>query len=87
MQVMLDHARQYEAIAGLECFRSIRKHLGWYCKGFPHAAAMRAKMFGVSTVQDVERIVAEFCQDLMLEEVAQSERASLESDISHPCAS
>jgi tRNA-dihydrouridine synthase len=87
MQVMLDHARQYEAIAGLECFRSIRKHLGWYCKGFPHAAAMRAKMFGVSTVQDVEHIVAEFCQDLMLEEVAQSERASLESDISHPCAS
>jgi len=65
MQVMLDHARQYEAIAGLERFRSIRKHLGWYCKGFPHAAAMRGKMFGVSTVQDVERIVAEFCQELI----------------------
>ena len=65
MQVMLDHARQYEAIAGLERFRSIRKHLGWYCKGFPHAAAMRGKMFGASNVQDVERIVAEFCQELM----------------------
>jgi len=79
MQVMLDHARQYEAIAGLECFRSIRKHLGWYCKGFPHAAAMRGKMFGVSNVEDVERIVAEFCQDLM-----QSER---DASVSAPLAS
>ncbi len=87
MQVMLDHARQYEAIAGLECFRSIRKHLGWYCKGFPHAAAMRAKMFGVSTVQDVERIVTEFCQDLMLGEVAASEPAPLKAHAPHPCAS
>ena len=41
---------------------------GWYCKGFPHAAAMRGKMFGASNVQDVERIVAEFCQDLMQSE-------------------
>lgn len=87
MQVMLDHARQYEAIAGLDCFRSIRKHLGWYCKGFPHAAAMRSKMFGVSTVQDVERIVAEFCQDLMLDEAAASDPAPLENHASFPCAS
>lgn len=88
MQVMLDHARQYEAIAGLECFRSIRKHLGWYCKGFPHAAAMRGKMFGVSTVQDVEGVVAEFCQDLMLEEEGGgSECPPMETPLSYPCAS
>ena len=87
MQVMLDHARQYEAIAGLECFRSIRKHLGWYCKGFPHAAAMRGKMFGVSTVQDVERIVEEFCQDLMLEEGVGSDDAAMSTHLPFPCAS
>ena len=87
MQVMLDHARQYEAIAGLERFRSIRKHLGWYCKGFPHAAAMRGKMFGVSTVQDVERIVAEFCRDLMREESLASEPTPLEVQATYPCAS
>ena len=87
MQVMLDHARQYEAIAGLECFRSIRKHLGWYCKGFPHAAAMRGKMFGVSTVQDVERIVEEFCQDLMLEEGVGSDAPPLNTHLPFPCAS
>ena len=87
MQVMLDHARQYEAIAGLECFRSIRKHLGWYCKGFPHAAAMRGKMFGVSNVEDVERIVAEFCRDLILEEVAAPDHAPSEIPLPHSCAS
>jgi hypothetical protein len=48
---------------------------------------MRGKMFGVSTVQDVERIVAEFCQDLMLEEAAASDPAPLEAHIPHPCAS
>jgi tRNA-dihydrouridine synthase len=83
MQVMLDHARQYEAVAGLERFRSIRKHLGWYCKGFPHAAAMRGKMFGVSTVQDVERIVAEFCQDLMLAEQDRSAPAPIALQAAH----
>ncbi|HRA98461.1 MAG TPA: tRNA-dihydrouridine synthase, partial [Nitrospira sp.] len=81
MQVMLDHARQYEAIAGLERFRSIRKHLGWYCKGFPHAAAMRGKMFGASNVQDVEQIVAEFCQDLMQAEHDASVPTSLVTQV------
>lgn len=61
MHTMVDHARQYEAIAGLERFSSMRKHLGWYCKGFPRAAAMRAKMFQVCSVRDVEAVVAEFC--------------------------
>jgi len=65
MALMLDHAKQYEAVAGLERFRSIRKHLGWYCKGFPRAAAMRAKMFQVSNVSDVERVIEEFCGDVL----------------------
>jgi tRNA-dihydrouridine synthase len=64
MALMLDHAKQYEAIAGTERFRSIRKHLGWYCKGFPHAAAMRAKMFQASSVADVEQVIAEICGNL-----------------------
>ncbi|MFO0733235.1 MAG: tRNA-dihydrouridine synthase [Nitrospiraceae bacterium] len=65
MTLMLDHAKQYEAVAGLERFRSMRKHLGWYCKGFPHAAAMRAKMFQVSNVSDVEQVIQEFCGDVL----------------------
>lgn len=59
-RVMLDHARQFEAIAGVDRFPRLRKHLGWYCKGFPHAAAMRARMVRASSSADVEQIVAEY---------------------------
>jgi nifR3 family TIM-barrel protein len=58
--VMLEHARQFEVIAGTDRFPSMRKHLGWYCKGFRHAAAMRARMVRVSSSADVERVLAEF---------------------------
>jgi tRNA-dihydrouridine synthase len=87
MRVMLDHARQYEAIAGLERFRSIRKHLGWYCKGFPHAAAMRTKMFQVCNVPDVERVVEEFCRDLMVAELDLADTSPFETRPSQICVS
>lgn len=87
MQVMVDHARQYEAIAGVERFRSLRKHLGWYCKGFPHAAAMRAKMFGVSTVEDVEHIISEFGMSPRQADAAPSESLPPVIHVASPCAS
>lgn len=58
-RVMLDHARQFEAILGRPAFPRMRKHLGWYCKGFPGAAAMRAAMVRVSSSEDLARLVAE----------------------------
>ena len=33
-EVLLDHARRFEAASGQGQFRRMRKHLGWYCKGF-----------------------------------------------------
>ncbi|HKW86706.1 MAG TPA: tRNA-dihydrouridine synthase [Nitrospiraceae bacterium] len=59
-QVMLEHARQFETLFGAERFPRMRKHLGWYCKGFPHAASMRGCMVRASSSDDVARIVAEF---------------------------
>jgi len=59
-EILLEHARQFEAQGGREQFRRMRKHLGWYCKGFPHAAALRASMFRVSSLADVESILAEY---------------------------
>jgi tRNA-dihydrouridine synthase len=60
---MLDHARQFENFVNADQFRRMRKHLGWYCKGFPHAAAMRARMFQASSVRDVEQTVTDFMGD------------------------
>jgi len=59
-EVLLDHARRFEAACGKGQFRRMRKHLGWYCKGFPHAASLRAHMFRVSSVDDLEKLVADF---------------------------
>jgi tRNA-dihydrouridine synthase len=59
-EILLAHARQFEAQWGPQQFRRMRKHLGWYCKGFPHAAALRARMFRVSSVADVEAVLAEY---------------------------
>jgi hypothetical protein len=38
----------------------MRKHLGWYCKGFPHAAALRARMFRVSSMGELEAVLADY---------------------------
>ena len=61
--ILLQHARHFERHYGNEQFRRMRKHLGWYCKGFPHAAALRAAMFRVSSVTDVESVLADHFAD------------------------
>lgn len=59
-ELLLDHARRFEAACGTGQFRRMRKHLGWYCKGFPHAASLRASMVRVSSASDVEEVLANF---------------------------
>jgi tRNA-dihydrouridine synthase len=59
-EMLLDHARRFEAACGQGQFRRMRKHLGWYCKGFPHAASLRADMFRVSSVADLEQVISDF---------------------------
>ena len=66
-EILLEHAKQFEAQYGREQFRRMRKHLGWYCKGFPHAAALRARMFRVSSLTDVEDVLATFQSDQILD--------------------
>lgn len=58
--ILLDHARRFEAACGQGQFRRMRKHLGWYCKGFPHAASLRANMFRVSSVADLKQVLADY---------------------------
>jgi len=58
--VLLDHARQFQALCGQNQFHRMRKHLGWYCKAFPHAAALRARMFRVSSVDELETVLADY---------------------------
>ena len=68
-EAMLQHARLFEEVMGAR-FPRMRKHLAWYCKGFPHAAALRAQMVRASSSADVERIVREFCETATLSVMA-----------------
>jgi tRNA-dihydrouridine synthase len=56
-QAMITHAQCFEAIHGPERFVRMRKHLGWYCSSFPHAAAMRAQMVRTNGSQDVMNLL------------------------------
>jgi len=56
--VALEHARYFEGLNDGVPFQAMRKHLGWYCRGFPGAAAMRAQLFTTTTSGDVARVFA-----------------------------
>jgi tRNA-dihydrouridine synthase len=56
-QAMIRHAQCFEGIHGAGRFVRMRKHLGWYCSSFPHAAAMRAQMVRTNGSPDVINIL------------------------------
>ncbi|HEY5931954.1 MAG TPA: tRNA-dihydrouridine synthase [Nitrospira sp.] len=58
--VLVDHAQQFQTLVGTKQFFRMRKHLGWYCKGFPHAASLRAQMVRVSSVEELHALLADF---------------------------
>ena len=62
-QAMINHAQCFEAIHGAERFVRMRKHLGWYCSSFPHAAAMRAQMVRTNGTQDVTNILQAYLKE------------------------
>jgi tRNA-dihydrouridine synthase len=83
-EVLLTHARYFESQWGPQQFRRMRKHLGWYCKGFPHAAAMRARMFRVSSVADVEAVLADHRAGRLIDDDITANDASLrDSETAH----
>lgn len=59
IQTLLAHARLFEKLFGRARFPHMRKHLGWYCKGFPHAAAVRAQMVRMNGVDEVAAALAD----------------------------
>jgi tRNA-dihydrouridine synthase len=52
-RTLLAHARTFEDLFGRARFPHMRKHLGWYCRGFPHAAALRARMVRMNGADEV----------------------------------
>jgi nifR3 family TIM-barrel protein len=56
--VALEHARYFENLNDGTPFQAMRKHLGWYCRGLPGAADMRAQLFTTTSARDVALVFA-----------------------------
>jgi len=63
-RVALDHARLTLAVEGdtPRVAREFRKHLGWYTRGLPGSAALRARLQQVERLADVERLFADYLE-------------------------
>jgi tRNA-dihydrouridine synthase len=58
LNTALLHTQQFLKMTPEQNFLSLRKHLAWYCKGFPNATELRAAMVRVNTPEDIEQIIA-----------------------------
>jgi len=76
-QMMMNHATLFEAFNESPRFPRMRKHLGWYCCGFPFAATMRANMVKTHNAQDVRRLVEEYTSQHVLSEAEALSASSL----------
>ncbi len=61
--VMLEHSRHYETVVQNHCFFGMRKNLLWYCRGFPRAEELRAKMKHACNAADVEVALENFLRE------------------------
>lgn len=60
LRTAISHARLFEKIRGRARFSAMRKHLGWYCYGFPGAAALRSQIVRVQNSTEVEDLLAPY---------------------------
>nr|WP_291165117.1 tRNA dihydrouridine synthase DusB [Gemmatimonas sp. UBA7669] len=60
--VALDHARMVQSyeVDAVGAALEFRKHLGWYVKGLPNSADLRARLHQVRDFAEVERIFTEY---------------------------
>ncbi len=58
--VALEHVRYFEALNDGRPFVTLRKYLGWYCRGFPGATEARAALFKTTNAAEVAEVFATY---------------------------
>jgi tRNA-dihydrouridine synthase len=54
---MLEHCQAFDRLTPELNFLSLRKHLGWYCKHFPHAGQVRTVLMQTKNTQEVNEVL------------------------------
>lgn len=66
LMAAIEHAKYFSELNHLSFF-NIRKHLGWYCKGFEGAKDLRVKLMQAENFQDVEKEVGAIMKTCIME--------------------
>jgi len=59
LETAIEHSRYFEQTFGTTHFAPMKKHLGWYCKGFTNAKELRMKLMKCNSADEVEKTVNE----------------------------
>jgi nifR3 family TIM-barrel protein len=62
--VMIEHAEHFAKHTQMHSFVGMRKHLAWYCKGSPGAAALRAQMVRVNNIDEIAARLSTYASSL-----------------------
>lgn len=60
LNVAIEHAEIYEKRISAEQFMPMRKHLAWYCRGFPNASEIRQKLMQSKNSKEVQSTLKDF---------------------------
>lgn len=53
----IDHCKLHDKLLPMEPFVALRKHLSWYCRGFPNATDIRLKLMNTKNTKEVSQII------------------------------
>ncbi|MEI6533573.1 MAG: tRNA-dihydrouridine synthase [Candidatus Roizmanbacteria bacterium] len=59
-KIAIEHCHVFEQLSPTLHFLSLRKHLGWYCKGFNDATTFRYDLMQVKNAKEAEEILSRF---------------------------
>ena len=64
LAVVLEHARLYEDLKGPRPFRSFRKFLAAYFRGFPNVTSLHRELVRIETISEVQSIILSFIRQI-----------------------
>lgn len=60
IETIIEHTKLYEETFPESNFMPMRKHLGWYVKGFPGASDLRSNLVRANSAAEVEQLLRKF---------------------------
>ncbi|MEI6326725.1 MAG: tRNA-dihydrouridine synthase [Candidatus Roizmanbacteria bacterium] len=64
LMTALEHAHLLRSLLPEAHILSLRKHMAWYCTGFPQAATVRSRLLTIKSIEDIESIIADCLHEL-----------------------